>query len=165
MDDAVLIRAASRGDVDAITEIYNEAILTTTATFDVEPKSRDDRLEWFDQHDERHPIFVAEVDGRVVGWVSLSAWKPRAAYAHTVESSFYVQEAYRGRGIGRRLKTHAIDTARGLGYHTIIAGTAEGSDASIHLNESFGFEKVGTFREVGTKFGRRLGVTYYQLML
>lgn len=159
------IRRAAHGDLGAITEIYNEAVLTTTATFDLEPQTREDRQAWFDAHDERHPVLVAERDGQVVGWSSLSVWNPRAAYAGTAETSMYVKEEHRGEGIGRQLKQAIIDEAKRLGYHTLIAGVAEGSDASLHLNRSFGFEEVGTFKEVGHKFGKLLDVTYLQLML
>lgn len=76
-----------------------------------------------------------------------------------------MSEEHRGKGIGRKLKGAIIDEARRLGFHTLIAGAAEGSDASLHLNKSFGFELVGTFREVGWKFGKQLDVTYFQKML
>ena len=159
------IRRAELSDLEAITEIYNEAILTTTATFDLEPKSRENRLAWFEAHDERHPILVAEWDGQVAGWASLERWKPRAAYEDTAETSFYVKEEYRGQGIGRALKQAIIEEARRLGFHTLIAGVATGSDASLHLNKAFGFEVVGTFKEVGKKFGKLLDVTYLQKFL
>ncbi len=159
------IRRSERSDLAAITEIYNEAILTTTATFDLEPKSLEDRLQWFEDHDERHPILVADLDGQVVGWTCLSCWNPRSGYDKTAETSFYVKEEHRGKGIGRKLKGTIIDEARRLGYHTLIAGAAEGSDASLHLNKRFGFEVVGTFRDVGRKFGKQLDVTYLQKFL
>src|SRR5262249_39534987 len=116
-------------------------------------------------HDERHPVLVAEVEGRVVGWASLSVWSRRPAYNQTAETSFYVKSEYRGRGIGRQLKGAIIEEARRLGYSTILAGMAEGSDASAHLNRSFGFEVVGTFKDVGRKFGKVLDVTYMQKFL
>ena len=159
------IRHSEVSDIDAITQIYNEAILTTTATFDLEPKSREDRLQWFHSHDTRHPILVAEVDRDVVGWASLNVWNPRPAYDNTAETSFYVKARHRGQGIGRRLKAAIIEEARRLKFHTLIAGAAEGSDASLHLNRSFGFEVVGTFRNVGWKFGKWLDVTYLQKFL
>lgn len=159
------IRRAAVSDLSAITEIYNEAILTTTATFDIEPKTLEDRLQWFKGHGDRHPVLVAELDGHVVGWSCLSRWRQRAAYDDAAETSFYVQEQHRGKGIGRRLKHEIIEEARRLGFHTLIAGAAQGSDASLHLNESFGFKVVGTFRDVGHKFGKRLDVTYLQLLL
>src|SRR3972149_6240475 len=86
----ILIRTAELSDLDWITNIYNEAILTTTATFDTHPKSRAEQLEWFQTHDARHPILVAVLDGNVVGWASLSKWSDRCAYSETGETSFYV---------------------------------------------------------------------------
>ncbi|HVV98790.1 MAG TPA: GNAT family N-acetyltransferase [Planctomycetaceae bacterium] len=162
---APVIRRALESDVPAIRDIYNEAILTTTATFDTEPKSLADRLEWFRAHDDRHPVLVADCDGGVVGWSTLTPWSDRRAYDQTAETSFYVQSAFRGRGIGRLLKEATIAEARRLGYHTLLARVAEGSEASLHLNESVGFALVGTMKEVGEKFGRRLDVHILQLML
>ena len=159
------IRLAKHSDAAAIAEIYNEAIRTTTATFDTEPKSVEDRRQWLEQHDQRHPVWVAEVDGSVVGWASISAWSDRPAYNDTGETSFYVAESHRERGIGRKLKAHVIFEARRLDYHTLLARTAQDSGASIHINESFGFQHIGTMKEVGLKFGKRLDVHVMQLML
>lgn len=164
-DEPFLIRLAVDRDAAAIADIYNEAIRTTTATFDTQPKSVDDRLAWLQDHDERHPVFVAEIDGDVVGWASLTKWSDRPAYHDTAETSFYVAEAFRDRGIGRVLKARVIDEARQLGHHTLIARTAQESSASMHLNSDFGFQHVGTMKEVGLKFGRRLDVHIMQLML
>lgn len=164
-DPTAIIRRAEANDAAAIAEIYNEAILTTTATFDTETKSVEDRLRWLQAHDERHPVLVAVTDGRVVGWASLTRWSERPAYDATAETSFYVHSTHRGRGIGRRLKEAIIAEARQLKYHTLIARIAEGSHESIHLNESAGFVLVGTLKEVGHKFGRRLDVHIMQLML
>jgi len=165
MKAAVQIRKAKRSDLEAIRKIYNEAILTTTATFDTEPKSADERLQWFQSHDERHPILVAVVDGKVVGWASLTRWSDRTAYDDTAETSFYVKSEFRGRGIGRKLKEAIIEEARRLRFHTLIARVAEGSQESVHLNESAGFVLVGTLKEVGRKFGKLLDVHIMQKML
>jgi L-amino acid N-acyltransferase YncA len=161
----VTIRRAELGDAPAIAEIYNEAILTTTATFDTEPKSVEERTQWLQSHDERHPVLVAAVDGRVVGWASLTRWSERRAYDETAETSFYVHSTHRGRGVGRKLKEAIIEEARRLKYHTLIARVAEGSGESIHLNESAGFVLVGTLKEVGRKFDRRLDVHIMQKIL
>jgi len=159
------IRQAQLSDLDAITEIYNEAIQMTTASFDTEPKTREEQLQWFAEHGARHPILVAELDGSVVGWSCLSPWSSRCAYNATAESTFYVKDGYRGRGIGRRLKGAVIDEARRLGFHVLIEQIAEGSHASRHLSEAFGFEHVGTLKEVGRKFGKVLDVYLYELIL
>jgi L-amino acid N-acyltransferase len=163
--DSVTIRRATLRDAAEIADIYNEAILTTTATFDTEPKTTQDREQWLQAHDERHPVLVALCGEEVVGWASLSSWSDRPAYADTGETSFYVRSTHRGHGIGRKLKEAIIEEARRLGYHTIIARIAEGSAASLHLNESAGFVHVGTLKEVGRKFGRLLDVHIFQKML
>ncbi len=158
----VRIRPAQRSDLDAITDIYNEAILTTTATFDTEPKTTEQQQTWFEEHGTQYPLLVAEVDGSVVGWTCLSKWSDRRAYRETAESSTYVKQQYRGRGIGRQLKTAIESETRRLGFHTVLARVTEGSEASLHLNEQFGFVHIGVMREVGTKFGRRLDVHLLQ---
>jgi len=165
MKPPATIRRATVDDVAAITEIYNEAITTTTATFDTEPKTISERQVWFESHDARHPILVASLDSKVVGWTSITKWSDRQAYADTAETSLYVKSDYRGRGIGRELKGAVIEEARRLGFHTLIARVAEGSRKSIHLNESFGFVHVGILKEVGRKFGRLLDVHVMQKML
>ncbi len=159
------IRPATLQDLESITAIYNEAIETTTATFDMQPKTIEQQQKWFEAHDDRHPIIVAEIDGQVVGWVSLTAWSDRPAYDETAESSFYVKQDFRGQGIGRQLKQSIIERAKKLGYYTLIARVADGSHASLALNNEFGFVHIGTMKEVGKKFGKRIDVHIFQKML
>lgn len=159
------IRRATLDDAAAIAEIYNEAIRLTTATFDTEPKSVEDRRQWLAAHDERHPVLVSECDRQIVGWAALTRWSDRPAYDQTAECSFYVAQSFQGRGIGRALKARLIEEARRLGFHTVLARVAGESEASLRINESFGFRLVGTMKEVGLKFGRRLDVHLMQLML
>jgi L-amino acid N-acyltransferase len=161
----ITIRRAKLADVEAITEIYNEAILTTTATFDMEPRLVAERAEWLNSHDERHPVFVALLEGKIAGWSALSRWSDRRAYDDTAETSFYVKSEFRGRGIGRKLKRATIEEASRLGFHTLIARVADGSEESLHLNESMGFVHIGTLKEVGRKFGRLIDVHILQKML
>lgn len=165
MQKPFVIRQATEADLEAITAIYNEAIVSTTATFDTETKTLHDRRAWFQSHGERHPVLVAEVDGQVVGWSALTKWSDRRAYDRTGETTFYVAASCRGRGVGRALKAAIIEEARHLNYHSLIARVAETSVESLHLNESFGFRKVGTLKEVGFKFGRLLDVHILQKML
>jgi L-amino acid N-acyltransferase len=159
------IREARPTDVEAIATIYNEAVRTTTATFDTEPRSIEDQRAWLAHHDSQHPVLVAEVDGEVIGWVSLSPWSERRAYAATSELSVYVASPWRGRGIGRQLIAEIQARAVALGMHTILARIAEGNPASRQLHTSAGFSTVGIMREVGRKFGRVLDVELMQLML
>jgi L-amino acid N-acyltransferase YncA len=162
---SVTIRRATLSDDAVIADIYNEAILTTTATFDTEPKTAEERANWLQSHSDRHPVLVAEVAGKIVCWASLTPWSDRAAYADTAESSFYVQSGYRNRGIGRKLKQAILEEARRSGFHTLIARITAGSIESLHLNESTGYVHVGTLKEVGRKFGKLLDVHILQKML
>lgn len=156
------VRIAQESDISAITEIYNEAILTTTATFDTEPKTLDDRKKWFRSRGERHPVFVCEVDGIIAGWGSLSEWSDRSAYANTAENSLYIQENYRGKGIGKLLMAALIEGAQARGIHTLVARIAGENSVSVKLHTDFGFLSVGTLKEVGRKFDRWLDVTMMQ---
>ena len=158
----VAIRPAKPEDLDSITEIYNEAILTTVATFDTEPKTVEEQRAWFESHGAKHPIFVAELNGAVVGWSSLSQWSDRRAYADTAEISLYVREGFQGRGIGRGLLQAVTERGREVGLHTVIARIVEGNETSVRLHQSVGFQRIGVMKEVGSKFGRLLDVYLMQ---
>jgi len=160
-----MIREATLQDCPRISEIYNEAVRTSTASFALVEESLADREAWFAQHGPQHPVFVAEVDGEVAGWASLSRYQVRGGYRFTVESSIYIASTYHRRGIGLALMQRVQETARGLGYHSIIAGITAEQTASVGLQERLGFTKVAHFREVGYKFDRWLDVVQYQLML
>lgn len=161
----VVIRRAVLDDVPAIMEIYNEAILSSVATFDVEPKTFEDRVEWFLSHDDKYPIYVAEMDGHVVGWASISRFRDRYAYRYTVENSIYVKDKYRGMGIGSKLMKALIDASKELGYHTIVSVISSQNVESINLHKKFGFKIIGVCKEVGYKFDQWIDVVYMQIML
>jgi len=150
----LMIRRATLEDLGAITEIYNEAVLQTVATFDTELKTIEEQKTWFSNHDSKHPILVAEQDGLVVGWSSLSKWSDRCAYSDTAEASLYVKKEHQGKGIGRKLLEAIITEGQKAGLHTVIARIAEGNEASINLFKSEKFEHIGTMKEVGRKFDK-----------
>jgi L-amino acid N-acyltransferase len=158
------IRKALSSDVPEITEIYNEAILTTSATFDIETKTVFSQRKWFKEHRERNPVLVAVVGGHVVGWVSLSEYSTRCAYADTVELSLYIKETFRNQGIGKILMAAVILEGQKIGLHTIISRITGGNDVSIRLHRKFGFKEVGVMKEVGNKFGKLLDVFIMQKM-
>lgn len=155
-------RPATVEDLKAITDIYNEAILTTDATFDLEPKTEDEQGVWLASHDQMHPVLVAELDGVIVGWASLSQWSSRSAYAGTAEISLYIKEESRGRSAGRRLLEDIMLEGEKAGLHTVLARITTANAVSIHLHEAAGFEHVGVMREVGQKFSRMLDVLLMQ---
>jgi L-amino acid N-acyltransferase len=160
-----IIRPAVRTDADAMRQIYNEAVRTTTATFDTEPRSLEDQLTWLAEHDLRHPVLVAEEHGTVEGWVSLSPWSDRRAYDGTAEISVYVGVPWQNRGLGRALVSEVLTAAQRLGFHAILARVAEGNPVSRALHVSVGFVPVGVMHEVGYKFGRHLNVELLELRL
>ncbi|MCI0538294.1 MAG: N-acetyltransferase family protein [Verrucomicrobiales bacterium] len=161
------IRPATPDDLPAILDIYNEAVLNTTASYDYAPRTLDHRIAWFEEHAKHnYPIFVASNnEGRVIGWSSLSRFHDRMGYRFTSENSVYVAADQRGRGVGKLLMPPLIDGARQRGFHAIIGVIDAANEASIRLHASFGFERVGLFKEVGFKFGRWLDVAYMQLLL
>lgn len=158
------IRKAELKDLPAITDIYNEAIRNTSATFDTTEKTVTQQKEWFAKHDDKHPIIVAVEDNEIIGWASMSAWSDRCAYADTAEGSIYVREGRRGKGVGRKLSVAILKAGREAGLHTAILRITEGNDASIKLAESLGFKHIGVMREVGKKFEKLLDVYMMQII-
>jgi L-amino acid N-acyltransferase YncA len=158
------MRPAVLADLDDITAIYNEAIVTTTATFDTEPKTRAEQEAWFSAHDEKYPVMVAEQAGAVVAWASLSRWSDRCAYADTAEISLYVAPCARGQGIGTELTRAILAAGEQGGLHTVVARVAGGNAASLRILEKLEFRHIGVMREVGRKFGQLLDVTLLQLI-
>lgn len=156
------LRDAKLNDLDGITSIYNWAILNTTATFDNEKKTMNEQIIWFNDHGYKNPIIVAELDGIIVGWASLSKWSDRCAYSDTAEISLYIKDGFIGKGIGRKLMEHIIKKGKSVGLHVLIARITEGNGNSVHLHESFGFNHIGKMREVGKKFGKILDVYLMQ---
>ena len=161
----VTLRVAGEGDLTAINHIYNHYVLHATCTYQEMPEPLAERRKWFAHHGAKHPVVVAEMDGRIVGWGSLSAYHARSAYRNTVENSIYVHHDHQRRGIGSLLLKELISRAREAGHRTIIAGIDAEQAGSIALHANFHFEKVGHFKQVGFKFGRWLDVVYMQLML
>jgi len=158
------IRPATRADLPAILEIYNEAVLNTTASYDYEPRTLEHRTAWFEDHQKTNlPVFVAEdASGRIAGWSALNRYHERVGYRFTAENSVYVAADQRGRGIGKLLLAPLIPAARERGLHAIIAAIDAANEASIRLHAAFGFERVGHFKQVGHKFGRWLDVIYME---
>jgi len=156
------VREAKTEDLVAITEIYNDAIIKTAATLDTQPKSMEEQRVWFNRHNIKYSVLVAEDQYLVVGWASLSMWSDRCGYCDIAEMSLYVEEKYRSRGIGRKLLEAILRKGKNAGLHTVIARMTGTNQASIYLLETSGFSHIGTMREVGRKFGRLLDVVLMQ---
>jgi len=161
----VEIRAARPDDAEAIRSIYNAEVAGSTVTFDLVERTVAEQAEWMAQHAGVYALLVA-VDGvEIIGFASLSPYRPRPAYSTTVEDSVYVAATHRRRGVGAALLTELVAAARLHGFHAVIARIVGDHKASIALHRSCGFELIGTEREVGRKFGRWLDVDLMQLLL
>jgi phosphinothricin acetyltransferase len=150
---------AGPAHIEGTRAIYNRAIETSTATFEMTPKTAHEQLEWINSHSGAHPALVA-VDERdhVLGFGSLSPYRPRPAYSTSVENSVYVHEDFQRRGIGRAILLELITLAQAHGFHAIIARITGDNEPSVALHAACGFEMIGVEREVGRKFGRWLDV-------
>lgn len=159
---ALLIRTATDADIPAVSAIYNDAVLKTTATYDYETEPLERRQAWFREHQElRLPVFVAvSAEHGVVGWSSLSPYHRRPGFRFTVENSIYIAEPHRGQGIGKQLMAPLITAGESLGLHSIIAAIDASNEASLWLHRQFRFTEVGRFPQVGFKFNRWLDVAY-----
>jgi len=161
----VQARLATIDDAEATRSIYNVEVTDSSVTFDLVPRSLDEQRAWLSARSGAHAVLVAEHDGEVVGFASLSPYRDRPAYSTTVEDSVYVRRDQQGRGIGTLLLGDLVGLARSHGFHAMMGRIVGGHDASIALHRSLGFEIVGTEREVGRKFGRWLDVVVMQLLL
>jgi phosphinothricin acetyltransferase len=161
----VLLRLAVTDDAPAIRAIYNLEVETSTATFDLVPRTLAEQQLWLSDRSGAFAAVVAVVDHAVVGFASLSPYKERAAYRTTVEDSVYVHRDHHGRGIGRRMLSEICDIAAASGFHAVIARIEASREPSLALHKSCGFRLVGTEQEVGRKFNRWLDVAVMQRML
>jgi phosphinothricin acetyltransferase len=164
------LRLATTDDAEAIRQIYNLEVTTSTATFDLVPRTFEVQREWLEARSGAHAVVVAVDDeapdgDSVLGFGSLSPWRDRPAYSTTVEDSVYIHRDHHGQGVGKAILQELVSTATNHGFHACMARIVGGHDASIALHSSCGFEVVGTEREVGRKFGRWLDVVLMERLL
>jgi L-amino acid N-acyltransferase YncA len=162
------IRAAQWDDLSAILAIYNEAVLNSTAIWNEQQLSLDNRQHWFlAKKAQQQPILVAIHPSQqtVMGYASFGPWRDFTGYQHTVEHSIYLAPDYRGQGVGSALLTALISQAQQQHKHAMIAAIDAQNLSSIALHQKFGFQWIGTFPQVGRKFERWLDLSCWQLML
>ena len=161
----ISIRHAEERDAEAIRSIYNYEVEHETATFDLVPRSLDDQLEWQRARTGAFCVYVAELDGEVVGFGALSPYKERAAYRTSVEDSVYIRRDLVRLGIGRAMLSHLLEAAENGGFHAVMARITTLSEGSIALHEALGFQLVGIERQIGRKFNKWLDVALMQCLL
>src|SRR5262245_31987304 len=133
------IRLATPDDAEAIRAIYNVEVETSTATFDLVPRSLRDQRDWLASRTGAFSAIVGEDAGQVIGFAALSPYKERAAYRTTVEDSIYIDRSQHGRGAGKQLLNRLLDIAAASGFHAVMARIEAGGEASRALHASCGF--------------------------
>jgi phosphinothricin acetyltransferase len=159
----VVIRPVAQGDLPALLDIYNHYVVHTPITFDLEPRTLAQRREWLDQFapSGKYRCFVAARGGTPLGWVCSAKFKEKEAYATSIETSIYLAPGEGGKGLGRRLYDELFDALKGEDIHRAFAGITLPNEASVAMHRAAGFEHIGTYREIGRKFGRFWDVALY----
>lgn len=151
----VHIVAATTADIPQILEIVNYYIVNDTCIYDIEPRSLEKQIDWFNQLTVlEYPVIVAKIDQRIIGFASYSQFRPKVGYKFSMEHSVYVSHREKGKGIGKLLLQTLINIAQNKGVHLLIGGIDANNTDSIGFHENFGFEIVGKMKEVGFKFNK-----------
>ena len=163
----VQVRPGVEGDVVALTDIYNHYVRETALTFDTDPFAPEQRLPWLRSHPEDgpHRLLVAQEAGDtpgILGYATSSPYRPKAAYSTSVEVSVYCAPDTRGRGLGTLLYKALFEALADEDVHRAYAAIAQPNEASVRLHDAFGFRHIGTYAEVGRKFGRYWDVAWYE---
>jgi phosphinothricin acetyltransferase len=158
------IGTGSVEDLGAISEIYGHYVRTSAISFDLDMPSADWRRKWFATFDTsgRHRLLVARDDGRAVAYAASVPYRPRAAYAPSVETSVYVAPSHVGQGVGSALYETLLAELEREDVHRAYAGIGMPNPASVRLHERCGYRRVGYYTEQGRKFGRYWDVAWYE---
>jgi phosphinothricin acetyltransferase len=162
---AMLIRLADEDDAAALIAIYNPQVQNTTKTLDLVPRSIEEQRRWISDRSGGLTVLVAEIEGEVVGFGSLSFYRDRPGYRTSVEDSVYVADGHQGQGIGNALLDALVEAARARGFHAIFARIVGPQEASVKLHRRHGFDLIGVERQVARKFGQWHDVALMQRLL
>ncbi|WP_371598294.1 N-acetyltransferase family protein [Streptomyces sp. NBC_00564] len=162
----VQVRPGFEGDLEALTAIYNHYVRETPITFDTAVFTAEERRSWLLSHPEDGPhrlMVAADANSQAIhGYATSSPFRAKPAYATSVEVTIYLAPDAAGRGIGTLLYKALFEALADEDLHRAYAGIAQPNEASERLHERFGFRHVGTYREVGRKFGRYWDVAWYE---
>jgi|SRR5579862_2588115 len=164
----MIIRAASLADLPVLTNIYNYYVENSDATFDLQPFMPEQRRGWFNDHADgrRHRLLVAEEKaGEILGYAASGPFRSKKGYETTVEVTVYCSPGAMGKGIGGALYRELFKLLGGENVHRVVAGIAQPNEASNRLHERFGFTRVGTFTQVGKKFGKYIDVLWMEKVM
>lgn len=160
-----VIRDATEADLQAIFAIYNDAVLNSTATWELAEVGPAEQKLWLQRHQHPYCATVAVEGDEVIGWGSLSPYRPREGYRFSVEDTVYVRQDRARNGVGRALVLDLIERARRGGFRAVLAKISADNEASIALHARLGFFEAGRELEVGRKFDRWLDLVTMQLLL
>lgn len=152
-------------DADALSDIYSYYVEETTISFETVAPSSEEMRERIKEISGRYPFIVTEENGIIQGYAYAHKWKDRSAYDKTAELTIYLRHGITGKGLGSRLLTKLIDECRACGLHVLVTCITDNNEASLNLSRKFGFSQASHFHEVGIKFGQRLGVIDFELLL
>ncbi len=167
MSEHSIVQCRFERHADAILEIFNEAIINSTALYDYKPRTSQNMVAWFEaKRNGGFPVIgIEDADGVLLAFGSYGTFRAWPAYKYTVEHSVYVHKDHRGRGLGISVMQALIAAARQNDVHAMVGGIDATNAGSIALHERLGFKHVGTLSQVGFKFGRGLDLAFYQLLL
>lgn len=158
----IIYREGTIDDLPSILSIENQEIVNGVALFDVDTKTIDEKVMWFEQFKERNTLIVVDVDGEIAGYAYVLPYHQKLAYQYTAQLSIYIDPTYQGKGIGKELMKRSLLKAEEEGYKTVLSLITSENEKSIKLHEKYGFELVGTMKKVGFKFNRWLDVSIFQ---
>ncbi|MEV6404248.1 N-acetyltransferase family protein [Streptomyces bobili] len=162
----VQVRPGNEGDLEALTDLYNHYVRETPITFDTAIFTPEERRPWLLSHPEDGPyrlMVATDTDSQeILGYATSSPFRAKQAYATSVEVTVYLRPDAGGRGVGTLLYEALFAALSGEDLHRAYAGIAQPNEASVRLHERFGFRHVGTYREVGRKFGRYWDVAWFE---
>ena len=159
------IRGPQERDLPELVRIYNHYVTNTHITFDIEDFGVEERRPWFDGFSKSgpHQLLVAELDDVAVGYASSRSFRAKPAYDRSVETTIYLDPAAVGNGLGSRLYGSLLEILHAESeVHCAVGGITLPNPVSVALHERFGFTPVGTFREIGFKFGKYWDVRWYE---
>jgi phosphinothricin acetyltransferase len=159
----VTFRLAEGADLPALLDIYNHYVIHTPVNFDIAPRTLDQRREWLAQFAAAGPYrcFVADRGGQAIGYACSAKFKEKEAYATSIETSIYLAPSEGGQGLGRKLYDILFDALKGEDIHRAFGGITLPNAPSVGVHRALGFEHIGTYNEIGRKFGKFWDVALY----
>jgi len=161
----IIIRRYQEKDLPQIVDIINYYVKNDACIFQIEPYTYQEFENKFKDILSTYPIFVSELDNKIVGFAYGSKWRDKPAYAQSVETTIYIHHKFNHQGLGEPLYQRLLDSLNERKFHLLVAGMTLPNNGSKKLHEKLGFEYVGKFKHAGMKFGQWHDVGFWQKLL